>query len=273
MERRGLSPGQWAFIGIFLALIIFFSVDSFFSDYSTTLLLQFVETLKSFNIFIDIIIYWAFSSLALSLACPTGILAISGGYLFTRSFEFGTGVILSTLINIAANGTACLIAFPLSIFVFGDSVIEYSNDHILFKNWEKAMCGDGLYLNVLVRLSPIFPVVFLNYTLPLLGTPLSDFILGCMIGVSPYALIFSLLGSFLADSSNNISLISDHMWVVEVGGIMLMIITIVLLYQYTTHALTEAFESVKGSNEDAEIKESPSVTLVDENTSLLYKSI
>ena len=59
----------------------------------------------------------------------------------------------------------------------------------------------GLYINVLLRLSPIIPYNVLQYALACTSTSLYAYTVGCLIGALPWSVSMCWLGAVLGDLS------------------------------------------------------------------------
>ena len=62
-----------------------------------------------------------------------------------------------------------------------------------------------MFINILMRLVPILPSGIMNYSLAPLGVRFKDYIVGLLVGVTPYSITFSVLGACAAVYNKGIS--------------------------------------------------------------------
>ena len=133
--------------------------------------------------------------LAYIVACltffPGFILTMGAGILF--------GVLKGTIyVSTGATlGAAC--AFLLSRYVARHWVMEKFAANGKFRAIDDAVANDGWKIVGLIRLSPVFPFIPMNFVFGLTRIPFWHFFLATWFGIIPVCVLFVYLGSLLGD--------------------------------------------------------------------------
>jgi uncharacterized membrane protein YdjX (TVP38/TMEM64 family) len=122
---------------------------------------------------------------------PGFILTMGAGILF--------GIIHGTLyVSIGATiGAAC--AFLLSRHVARSWVIKRFSRNPQFRAIDDAVAADGWKIVGLIRLSPVFPFIPMNFIFGVTKIPFWHFFFATWAGIIPVCVLFVYLGSLLGD--------------------------------------------------------------------------
>lgn len=135
-----------------------------------------------------VIVYFLILSCAIVMLFPTPILKIFSGTFFGFSVGF--------LINFLASMLGGLLAFFIGRYFFKDIVSKLINKNKITKEIEKSIEKEGFKLSFLIRLSPIIPDEWLNYTLSISPISTKNFILSNCSSII-YSLIYAYYGAIL----------------------------------------------------------------------------
>jgi uncharacterized membrane protein YdjX (TVP38/TMEM64 family) len=155
---------------------------------------------------------------------PGIILTLGGGVLF--------GVFKGTLyVSVGATiGASC--AFLVSRYLFRDWLSRKFAGSPRFRAIDDAVARDGWKVVGLIRLSPAFPFVPLNFVFGLTRIPLLHFALVTWVSLLPLTAMFVYLGSLLGDIAaiGSRPIVSGQTkWVVSgVGVVMTIVVTLVV---------------------------------------------
>jgi len=134
---------------------------------------------------------------------PMAATAMAVGYLYkekltTASF---TAVVACASAVVEVGYTAgAVLGFALGRSVLSECAGRIARQHRVLQALDTALGSErGLYINVLLRLSPIIPYNVLQYALACTSTTFCNYTLGCVIGQVPYAVVFCALGAVLGD--------------------------------------------------------------------------
>ncbi len=118
---------------------------------------------------------------------PGAALTLIAGFLYGPAY----GLALAS----PASVIAATVAFALSRSVFRHRIGRRIQKHPFLKNMNLAVERSGFKLMMLLRLSPLFPFVFLNYALGLTRVRLRDYALASIIGMFPATAMYVYIGS------------------------------------------------------------------------------
>lgn len=117
---------------------------------------------------------------------PGALLTLAGGLLF--------GLWLGVLYSFLGASLGAAAAFLIARYLARDAVERRLARHEAFARVDRALGQDGLRLVLLLRLSPLFPFVWLNYALGLTRIRFRDYLLGSF-GMLPGAFLYTYFGS------------------------------------------------------------------------------
>jgi uncharacterized membrane protein YdjX (TVP38/TMEM64 family) len=134
-----------------------------------------------------LLVFAAVYLLCTLLMAPASFLQGSAGFLFGP----GLGFVIASAASVACGG----VAFVLGRTVLRDVVARRVANDPRFASIDNAIGEGGLYLVVLLRLSPLSPFNIFNYGLGLTRVSTREFLLGTWIGSIPAVFLYSYLGS------------------------------------------------------------------------------
>ncbi|HTG44701.1 MAG TPA: TVP38/TMEM64 family protein [Verrucomicrobiae bacterium] len=205
----------------------------------------FVRTLDARQILRDILIRisalgpWApfWFVVTYVVACltffPGVILTLGGGILF--------GLFKGTLyVSIGATlGAGC--AFLLSRYAARDWVIRRFSQNANFRAIDDAVERDGWKIVGLIRLSPAFPFIPLNFVFGLTKIPFTHFFCITWLSILPMSCLFVYLGTLLGDIAalgTSAIVTGKTKWVVSALGLVSTIVVTILVTRIAQRALS-----------------------------------
>src|SRR5437763_12813719 len=118
---------------------------------------------------------------------PASILTLGAGALF--------GVVGGTIVVAVGATMAATIAFVLARTVLRRRVEAMAAKNPKFAAVDRAIAREGAKIVVLVRLSAVFPFLFVNYAFGLTGIGLVPYVVATFFGILPTAVAFVYLGA------------------------------------------------------------------------------
>jgi len=126
-------------------------------------------------------LYFVAASLLVGLSLlPTFAVAIYAGWVF----GFGVGF----AICMAALTVSSVIAYAIGRFIARDRVVEVIAEKPAWQAVHRALLGDSqriIFVTTLLRIPPMSPFAIVNFVLAAARVPLSDYMIGTVIGVAP----------------------------------------------------------------------------------------
>jgi len=166
---------------------------------------------------------------------PAVLLTLGAGILF--------GLFWGTLwVTLGATlGASC--AFLISRYLARSWVEGRWAGHLKFRLLSRAVERDGWKVVLLLRLSPMFPFVALNYLFGLTRVPLSHFCFATLVGIIPAVGLFVYLGVLIGDLTQltqQSSVAARHGWFVPAFGLVSALVVTILLGRLARRALRES---------------------------------
>jgi uncharacterized membrane protein YdjX (TVP38/TMEM64 family) len=121
---------------------------------------------------------------------PGSLLTLAGGAIF--------GLAEGTVIVFIGASLGAIAAFLVSRYVARAAIERRLGAHPRFAALDRAIAQEGRKIVFLLRLSPVFPFVFLNYALGLTRVRLADYALACF-GMLPGTLLYVYYGKVVGD--------------------------------------------------------------------------
>lgn len=121
--------------------------------------------------------------------------ALLSGAALTLIAGFLYGPVYGLALASPASVIAATAAFALSRSVLRDRIERRIQNHSFLQNMNRAVERSGFQLMMLLRLSPLIPFVFLNYSLGLTRVRLRDYVLASIIGMFPATAMYAYIGS------------------------------------------------------------------------------
>jgi uncharacterized membrane protein YdjX (TVP38/TMEM64 family) len=118
---------------------------------------------------------------------PASILTIGAGAIF--------GLVGGTIVVAIGATIAATLAFLLARTVLRKRVEAMAAKNPKFRAVDRAIAREGARIVVLVRLSAVFPFVFVNYAFGLTGIRLGPYVLATFLGILPATVAFVYLGA------------------------------------------------------------------------------
>lgn len=130
-----------------------------------------------------------------------GTLLFFPGALLTLVAGFAYGPLWGTLIVWPTATAAATLAFVTGRFLARDWVEATAARHPRFKALDRAVGRRGFHMVLLLRLSPLFPFNFLNYTLGVTSMKFRDYLLASLLGMLPGTIMYVYLGSLITSAT------------------------------------------------------------------------
>jgi uncharacterized membrane protein YdjX (TVP38/TMEM64 family) len=118
---------------------------------------------------------------------PATILTLGAGALF--------GVVGGTIVVACGATIAATLAFLLARTILRRRVEGWAAGHPKFRAVDRAIAREGAKIVVLIRLSAVFPFLFVNYAFGLTSIRLLPFVLATFFGILPLTFAFVYLGA------------------------------------------------------------------------------
>jgi uncharacterized membrane protein YdjX (TVP38/TMEM64 family) len=172
---------------------------------------------------------------------PAVLLTLGGGILF--------GVLWGTVyVTLGATlGASC--AFLISRYLARDWVESRLASNLKFRVLNEAVEREGWKVVLLLRLSPMFPFVALNFIFGLTRIPLGQFFLATLIGIVPAIAMFAYLGRLIGDLAqlgHHPPLAAGTGWLVPVVGLVSAVVITLAIGRLARRALNQSMPTPPG---------------------------
>ena len=118
---------------------------------------------------------------------------------FTAGLLYGT--VRGTAISLSASTIAACLAFLVARYLLRDRIAKKFAGSPRFQALDRAVAGDAWKIVILMRLSPAFPYVLLNYAFGLTRVRLSTFAFFSLVGMIPATLILTTAAAALGEAA------------------------------------------------------------------------
>ncbi|MEK7467656.1 MAG: TVP38/TMEM64 family protein [Planctomycetota bacterium] len=118
---------------------------------------------------------------------------------FTAGLLYGTA--RGTAISLSASTLAACLAFLVARYLLRDRFAKKFADSPRFQALDRAVAGDAWKIVILMRLSPAFPYVLLNYAFGLTRVRLPTFAFFSLVGMIPATLILTTAAAALGKAA------------------------------------------------------------------------
>ena len=132
-----------------------------------------------------------YALLAVALV-PGVLLTLAAGALF--------GVAVGSVVVFVGATTGAALSFLIARHLARDAVARVAARHPRFAAVDQAIGADGLRTVLLLRMSPLFPFLLLNYGLGLTTVRFRDFLLGS-VGMLPLIVLYVYLGQLAGEAA------------------------------------------------------------------------
>lgn len=177
--KFGAIAGAVAAIAILLKTLGIFTLINNLLDQA----IAWVDGLGTWGVVAFIGIYVVASVLFVSGAALT----LGAGALF--------GVVKGSILVSAASTLAATCSFLIGRYIARGWVSKQIESQPKFKAVDKAVAQEGWKIVGLVRLSPLFPFVFLNYAFGVTKVSLKEYVVASWIGMMPGTVLYVYLGA------------------------------------------------------------------------------
>lgn len=118
---------------------------------------------------------------------PASILTLGAGAIF--------GLVGGTIVVVLGATMAATLAFLLARTILRKRVEAMAAKNPKFRAVDRAIAREGPKIVVLVRLSAVFPFLFVNYAFGLTGIRLVPYVVSTFLGILPATVAFVYLGA------------------------------------------------------------------------------
>lgn len=132
-------------------------------------------------------VVYALAYAVAGLFFPASILTLGAGALF--------GVVAGSIVVAVGATLAATIAFVLARTVLRERIEQMAAANARFRAVDEAISREGVKIVFLVRLSAVFPFLFINYAFGLTGIRLVPYMVATFLGILPLTVAFVYLGA------------------------------------------------------------------------------
>lgn len=189
------------------------------------------------------------------LYVPACVLMIPGSML-TLGIGFLFGLVRGIMAVSAGSVAGATAAFLIARYAARDRVKRKMDNQPVFQALDSALHDGGLKLVILIRLSPAFPFVVLNYIFGVTQVTLRDYVLGSWIGMFPGTVMYVYLGSIaasLTDLSSEGVTRTPAQWALTGVGLVATVVVTVWLTRAAKKSLEKNQPAVAKSGKDQAI--------------------
>lgn len=172
------------FVGVVLAVLIYFGVHE-----QIVALLRWVEA------------QGLWGPVLFTLVMALVVVFLVPGVLFTTGAGFVFGVVEGTIYVVVGSTLGAAIAFLIARYFFGRHAANFVRSQAKLKLVSQEMTPNGWKIVLLTRLIPFFPSKVSNYFFGLTRFSFPGYVVGTLIGFTPFSLHNVYLGSLAADIS------------------------------------------------------------------------
>jgi uncharacterized membrane protein YdjX (TVP38/TMEM64 family) len=197
------------------------------------------DTLRSLVQRIDALGPWADTVFVLTYAIasvlllPVWILTVAAGAVF--------GVARGSALVLAGATLGAMAAFALARTGLRESVRRWASAYPSFETLDQAIAAKGGWIVFLVRLSPVFPFVYVNYLFGLTANPFAAYAATTIIGMIPATIVYVAVGASAGDAATGRAASwSAARIVLTVTGVAAAVIVSIVVARIATRAVREA---------------------------------
>ena len=197
------------------------------------------ETLRSLVDRIDGLGPWAGAVFVLAYAVasilllPVWMLTVAAGAVF--------GVTNGSVLVLLGATLGAMAAFALSRTVLREPVRRWARSYPGFDTLDHAIAARGGRIVFLVRLTPVFPFVYVNYLFGLTAIPAVTYMAATFVGMIPATIVYVALGASAgAAATGHAASWSTARFVVTVAGIVAAIAVSFMVARVATRAVRDA---------------------------------
>jgi len=167
------------------------------------------------------------------LLLPVWILTVAAGAVF--------GVARGSVLVLLGATLGAMAAFALARTALRERVREAARAYPSFDTLDHAIAARGGRIVFLVRLSPVFPFVYVNYLFGLTAIPAATYVVTTIVGMIPATIVYVALGASAgAAASGRAASWSTGRIVVTVAGVAAAVLVSFIVARIETRAVREA---------------------------------
>jgi len=227
-------------LGIITVIVLFFIPNSPIQS----ALLSFLEWLEE--------IPKVYSCLLMTIVQTVAVVIILPGTPFNMACGFLFGVFLGSVVSVISTDAAAVISFFIARYLARDWAEEQMAKRPKFKALDKAVDKHGWYIIFLIRVSPVFPFGVCNYFFGLTQVGFWKYWLSSTVGLAPYTIAYTYLGSLMRDLADMFSDNADDSgesptdsWIWIGVGAGTTVLTVIVIAFVTRRALQKAMIEVE----------------------------
>jgi uncharacterized membrane protein YdjX (TVP38/TMEM64 family) len=197
------------------------------------------ETLRALVERIDALGPWAGAVFVLVYAAasvlllPVWILTVAAGAVF--------GVVRGTLLVLAGATLGALAAFALARTGLRAWVRRAARAYPSFDTLDAAIAARGGSIVFLVRLTPVFPFVYVNYLFGLTAIPTGIYAIMTILGMTPATIVYVALGASAgAAATGETATWSTARLLMTIAGVLAAVVVAFIVARIATRAVREA---------------------------------
>ena len=174
------------------------------------------------------------------------VLFISGAVL-TLGAGLVFGVVKGSILVSVASVAAATVSFLIGRYLAREKVAKLIEKQPKFKAIDSAVAKEGWKIVGLVRLSPVFPFVFLNYAFGVTQVSLRDYVVASWIGMMPGTIMYVYIGSLAQIATEGATGGAETLqWVLRIVGL---IVTVAVTVYVTKIAKKELDSQLENETE------------------------
>lgn len=174
-------------------------------------------------------------TLASVLLLPVWMLTVAAGAVF--------GVMNGSILVLLGATFGAMAAFALSRTVLREPVRRWARSYPRFETLDQAIASRGGWIVFLVRLTPVFPFVYVNYLFGLTAIPVATYVATTFVGMIPATIVYVALGASAgAAATGHTASWSTARLVVTIAGIVAATAVSFIVARIATRAVRDAAE-------------------------------
>jgi len=221
------------FVGVIATLLILLFIPE---SPVEELLFDFLSWLEGIPPVYGALLMTAVQTVSIILMLPGTPFNLACGFLFTFS--------IGSIVSVVSADIAAVVSFLLVRYFARGWAERQLEGRPKFKALDAAVNKNGMWLIALIRLSPILPFGLCNYFFGLTNVPFWKYWLSSTLGLAPYTIAYTYLGSLLRDLADIFTEDQDSIEsiiLLSIGGAVTLI-TVVLIAIITRKALANALK-------------------------------
>lgn len=167
------------------------------------------------------------------LLLPVWILTVAAGAVF--------GVARGSVLVLLGATLGAMAAFALARTGLRETVRRWARAYPDFDKLDRAIAARGGWIVFLVRLSPVFPFVYVNYLFGLTAIPAATYAVMTIAGMIPATIVYVALGASAgAAASGEAAAWSTARIALTIAGVIAAVVVSILVARIASRAVREA---------------------------------